>query len=376
MKAYVTLLTSDSYVPGALALGQALKDLQTEYETVILVDVKLVSPQSLEHIESIFDTVIDINDRKILAPMEEVIEKLGRPELSTAMSKLLIWALEDYETLIYLDCDTLPLRSLDALFERYADLGHNQVVAAPDIGWPDIFNSGVMILRPSLPVFEKLVGFSSQKNSSFDGADQGLLNEFFHLQGNDFSWKRLPFIFNVTPSTSYQYNPALARFWDDIHVFHFIGQQKPWFAKSGERNRIEKLWWEKFNSLKLDEKQYIHILSNKKQPPETKTGKGNWNPSTNLPSLDHLSLESNLKVFPWNHSETVEPTRVFHDTGFTDEEQHQKSTPFTLEKRSRYQSSGESLGASYGQFDDSERFDPSKALDEIAKIPLKFLSKH
>jgi glycogenin glucosyltransferase len=62
-----------------------------------------------------------------------------------------------------LDADCVVLRSIDDLFQR------EQFSAAPDAGWPDCFNSGVFVYRPSKETFNKLMLFASQQNSSFDG---------------------------------------------------------------------------------------------------------------------------------------------------------------------------------------------------------------
>ena len=153
----------------------------------------------------------------------------------------------------------------------------------------------------SLPVFEKLVVSLSQKNSLFDGVDSGFAQWVFPpFKEMTFRGNAYPFIL-----TSPIYELSITRPWlafGTTFTCSILLANKTMVRKIRREKQDRELWWEKFNSLKLDEKQYIHILSNKKQSPETKIGKGNWNPSTNLPSLDHLSLESNLKVFPWNHS--------------------------------------------------------------------------
>lgn len=51
---------------------------------------------------------------------------------------------------------------MDELFER------EELSAAPDPGWPDCFNSGVFVFRPSKETHEKLLEFCSE-NGSFDG---------------------------------------------------------------------------------------------------------------------------------------------------------------------------------------------------------------
>lgn len=54
------------------------------------------------------------------------------------------------------------LSNVDELFER------EELSAAPDPGWPDCFNSGVFVFRPSNETHEKLLQFCSE-NGSFDG---------------------------------------------------------------------------------------------------------------------------------------------------------------------------------------------------------------
>lgn len=89
---------------------------------------------------------------------------LDRPELYTTLTKLHVFDL-DVDEVVYLDADTLVVANVDKLF----DYVNNAVfAAAPDIGWPDCFNSGVFVARPSPQLFEGLVTFA-KANTSFDG---------------------------------------------------------------------------------------------------------------------------------------------------------------------------------------------------------------
>lgn len=54
------------------------------------------------------------------------------------------------------------LRNVDELFER------DELSAAPDPGWPDCFNSGVFVFRPSLRTHTGLLDHALQ-HGSFDG---------------------------------------------------------------------------------------------------------------------------------------------------------------------------------------------------------------
>ncbi len=65
----------------------------------------------------------------------------------------------------------MVLRQIDDLFER------EEFSAAPDAGWPDCFNSGVFVFKPSKDTFNQLMNFASQQNASFDGQ----LNTFLFI---------------------------------------------------------------------------------------------------------------------------------------------------------------------------------------------------
>ena len=54
------------------------------------------------------------------------------------------------------------LQNIDELFD------HEELSAAPDVGWPDCFNSGLFVYRPSLETYSALVHFAVTKGS-FDG---------------------------------------------------------------------------------------------------------------------------------------------------------------------------------------------------------------
>lgn len=147
--------------------------------------------------------------------------------------------------ILYLDSDTLPIQDLAHLFTEYSSITEDQIVAAPDSGWPDIFNSGLFLIKPSISTFQKLLSKIHFTDSpSFDGADQGLLNEYFTVDSPETrKWIKLPFVYNVTPSGQYQYEPAYQFFQNKIKLIHFIGAQKPWDSgRDGERYR----WWDKY----------------------------------------------------------------------------------------------------------------------------------
>lgn len=162
---------------------------------------------------------------------------MDRPDLIATFTKIELWNLTQYERVVYIDCDVVALRAPDELFALDVNFA-----AAPDVGWPDCFNSGFMVLRPNLQDYYSLKALA-ERGISFDGADQGLLNMHFK------DWHRLSFTYNCTPSANYQYIPAYKHFQSTISMIHFIGSQKPWnlprqvVPVESPYNQLLSKWW-------------------------------------------------------------------------------------------------------------------------------------
>lgn len=93
---------------------------------------------------------------------EENLALLKRPELGVTFSKLHVWKMVEYTKCVFLDADALVLSNVDDLFER------DEFAAAPDIGWPDLFNSGVFVAAPNIATFSALVNLAKTEGS-YDG---------------------------------------------------------------------------------------------------------------------------------------------------------------------------------------------------------------
>ncbi len=168
---------------------------------------------------------------------------MQRPDLHSAFTKINLWKQTQFRKIVYIDADVVAYRAPDELF----DIPH-AFSAAPDIGWPDLFNSGVMVLTPTIADYYALMAMAD-KGISFDGADQGLLNMYFKN-----SYNRLPFTYNVTPSAHYQYVPAYRHLESTINMVHFIGTDKPWTrgrdASTGSSpfDKMVGRWWAVYDS--------------------------------------------------------------------------------------------------------------------------------
>ncbi|KAF8585833.1 glycosyltransferase family 8 protein [Ramaria rubella] len=225
--AFVTLVTSDSYLPGALVVAAALRDIHpspptypdefdpSEFDRVCLVTPETVDVSTVKHLRRAFDVIIGVE--VIEEENEEGLKLLGRLDLKTVLTKLHVFRLTSYRKIIFLDADVLTLRPISHLFRTPASFA-----AVPDVGWPDIFNSGFLVLEPSEDKFNEVIKLVKSKGS-WDGGDQGVLNEWAGK-----NWERLSFTYNTTPTAVYTYAPAYKRFGSQISNIHFIGPNKPW----------------------------------------------------------------------------------------------------------------------------------------------------
>ncbi|XP_046450349.1 glycogenin-1-like isoform X3 [Daphnia pulex] len=243
-EAWVTLATNDSYAVGALVLAHSLKSANTTRPLVVMItdQVSTAMRDRLGAVSCLVQevNVMDSHDSAHLA-------LLARPELGITFTKLHCWALTAFSKCVFLDADTLVIQNCDELFER------EEFSAAADAGWPDCFNSGVFVFRPSLETYSKLLSFAVSEGS-FDGGDQGLLNSYFADWATKDISRRLPFIYNMTASGSYSYRPAYKQFGKNVRIVHFIGSPKPWQAS--EASAFQRpvpgdhigLWWSIFVS--------------------------------------------------------------------------------------------------------------------------------
>ncbi|XP_029941581.1 glycogenin-1-like [Salarias fasciatus] len=236
-EAFVTLATTESYCKGATVVGKSLRRHGTTRETVVMVTPN-ISEATRTSLWRAFDRVVlvdalDSGDGVRLA-------LLGRPELGVTFTKIHCWTLTEYSKGVFLDADTLVLCNVDELFDR------EELSAAPDPGWPDCFNSGVFVFRPSLETHGRLVEHALRQGS-FDGGDQGLLNSFFSRWSVENIDRHLPFVYNLSSSSLYSYRPAFTRFGHDAKIVHFLGSVKPWNqSRGGSGSDFLSLWWDEY----------------------------------------------------------------------------------------------------------------------------------
>jgi glycogenin glucosyltransferase len=116
----------------------------------------------------------------------------------------------------------------------------------------------VFVFKPSADTYGKLTQFADTAGS-FDGGDQGLLNQYFSDWSTGDSSRRLPFLYNTASTATYSYLPAFKHFNKDVKILHFIGEAKPWLQQFNSVSRqvqsptgynhlqtFLQFWWDLF----------------------------------------------------------------------------------------------------------------------------------
>ncbi|KAL9450509.1 hypothetical protein AB3S75_012276 [Citrus x aurantiifolia] len=247
-EAYVTVLhSSEAYVCGAIALAQSIIQKNSTRDLVLLHD-KSISGKSLRGLRAAGWKTKWIS--RIRSPFAK---KDSYNEWN--YSKLRVWQLIEYDKIIFIDSDLLVLKNIDEFF-FYPELsaaGNDKV----------LFNSGVMVIEPSLCKFEDMM-LKSFKVSSYNGGDQGFLNEVFTW------WHRLPKRINHLKVFSKQ-DDKEHQVGDGLYAIHYLGL-KPWMCyKDYDCNwdmvsrhifasdSAHKKWWQVYDAMPKKLQQYCAL---------------------------------------------------------------------------------------------------------------------
>lgn len=268
---------SDSYLPGAKVLANSLRDAGTTKKLAVLVTLETLSADTISELKALYDYLIPVD--RIRSTNHANLYLMGRPDLSFTFTKIALWRQTQFRKIVYLDADVVALRALDELFDIEA-----KFAAAPDIGWPDAFNSGVMVISPDMGEYWALQTMAAT-GDSFDGADQGLLNQYFEHR----PWQRLKFTYNCTPNAEYQWEPAYRYYKRDIAAVHFIGKEKPWSGRhaggSGVYGELLARWWAVHNRHMHKPKPVAQSSSSHGETQSTHNDSASLPPSAPVPNI-------------------------------------------------------------------------------------------
>ena len=218
-EAFVTLVTSESYVVGAVVLADSLRGCCGDERPMVCMVTDVVSDESRRVLKGAGMRVEEVTP--IASPGTSEIAAWNQ----SGYTKLNLWQLTQYSKLVYVDADCLVVASMNDLFERVVDFA-----AAPDTFPPDRFNAGVLLLRPSLAVFDDMMT-KIATTPTYDGGDTGFLNAYFDTWYSLGPEARLPFGYNALRTMYWltQKNPGYWQAAEPIKCIHYCSFPKPWY---------------------------------------------------------------------------------------------------------------------------------------------------
>ncbi|KAL6514300.1 hypothetical protein OROHE_019042 [Orobanche hederae] len=247
-EAYVTVLhSSESYVCGAIALAQSIIQLNSTKDLILVADDH-ISPRSIHGLRSAGWKIKRI--QRIHSPRSK---KNAYNEWN--YSKLRIWQLTEYDKVMFIDSDLIVTRNVDGFFiyPQISAVGNNK----------HIFNSGLMLVEPSVCTFETLMR-KRFTVASYNGGDQGFLNEMFPW------WHRIPAKLNQLKffGSSQDYAHQIPH---DTYTVHYLGL-KPWLCHKDYDCNWDKIetrqfasdsahekWWRVYDNMPKRLQQYCSL---------------------------------------------------------------------------------------------------------------------
>lgn len=166
-EAYTTLLYGDSFLLGVRVLGQSIRETGTQKDLVCIASD--ASEESIRTLEG--DGWKVVVAETIQNPSTGPGHKFPK-RFWGVYTKLSIFKLP-YKKVIYLDADTIVVKSIEDAFECGGKTGF-----CVNLKHSEHVNTGVMVVSPSVAMFQAMMD-KIATTPSYTGGDQGFVDNFF-----------------------------------------------------------------------------------------------------------------------------------------------------------------------------------------------------
>eukprot|EP01059_Diplonema_ambulator_P035541 TRINITY_DN8393_c0_g1_i1.p1 TRINITY_DN8393_c0_g1~~TRINITY_DN8393_c0_g1_i1.p1 ORF type:complete len:538 (+),score=176.46 TRINITY_DN8393_c0_g1_i1:28-1614(+) len=251
--AYVTVVSVESYVDGALVMGESLKKMSAmvqdgSCQLVCVASMPGVSDDSASRLRKVGWNVVQVKG---------LARHVPKAHWADSFDKLYIFSLTQFKRIVFVDSDMLAVKNPDKLFSS-TKLQNESYIGAignnPKHHKGPYFQTGMLVLQPSKKVASDL--FKLFHSESLPKKKHGIYNS---LNARDGMLMRTYFGARYT-TISNMYSKHLAPWEDasDVKMAHFRGSFKPWyniasmFAKKPEElafGDMYRKWWEYYDKL-------------------------------------------------------------------------------------------------------------------------------
>lgn len=245
--AFVTLLCDDTMITSTAVLVKSVVE-KSRYPFIIII-LPEVSQESREILRAVGGTLIEKSQLHYPWKASTMAKITNKP---CRYSKLHAWSFIEYDKLVFLDADMLVIAPIDELFE------YDPLSASLDI-YPKTFNSGVLVIKPDMNVFQMLVD-KYERTESYNKGDQGFLNTIFGKEWYAHPERLLPETYNYL--VKYHHTSFHELFSERPKILHFTSETKPWnfykfFHKDWTKNYHPELYWQWMDTTRSVQKQLV-----------------------------------------------------------------------------------------------------------------------
>lgn len=241
MHAYVTLVTNDDFAIGARALARSIQACGSSAPLVVMTTFHSEQVAALRefNVHLVDVCAPEVSDAFVQRHQKDQIHgrnpftKGNKPAFHTPLdnfAKLRLWQLTDYESVVFLDADTLMVRSCDKLF------AYPEFSAAPNLyeSVADMhrLNSGVFVAKPSAATYDRMIAALDAPGAYWKRTDQTFLEAFFP------DWHGLPYTYNCLQYVYFNMPDLWS--WDTVKLIHYQ-YEKPWQADHPKADRLKPL---------------------------------------------------------------------------------------------------------------------------------------
>lgn len=280
-KVWMTLLTNDKYLSGALTLDYSLKRSASKYPLVVFHPSTL-DAQSIQELHR-----RDIVTREVNLLLPSTHKEYGLDErFYDCWSKLIPHGMTEYQRVVELDADMLVRENADELMEMNLPKGTMAATHAcvcnprkfshyPKDWIPEncaythqhdspeeahllehavhsnfgtgILNGGLQVIDPSRKHFNDILSIMSNATltDTFEFADQSVLSHYFKDK-----WIPLPYTYNALKTLRSTHAPIWRD--DKAKIIHYILGDKPWDDPlKGDSEFVPNTWWWQINNERL-----------------------------------------------------------------------------------------------------------------------------
>ncbi len=182
-KAFITILTTDDYLPGLLVLNSSLRSVGSRYPLHVLLT------------SNISKNIVNILDKNSISH-STLSHEIGNPtdidihhRWFPTYSKLAIFDQAQYKKIVYMDVDMLTLRNIDELFEcaHMSAINAGSMLPRKKDRRHLNLNSGLIVIEPSHLLFNDMMSKvgkienleSGGRDRTVHGSDQDFINAYF-----------------------------------------------------------------------------------------------------------------------------------------------------------------------------------------------------